>query len=564
LFSDVVEIYDGGTGQWSAGQLSQARFGMGSLTIGNKLFFAGGFGDGGASDVVDIYDAQTGQWTISALPEAAGNLSTAAVGDKAIFLHRANYGDRAVAYFYDTVSGQWSTVPVPDGCSTVVTVGSRVFFPGGSYDAGDGNYAMNYQVAVYDDQTGTWSTTRMPETQYETPSFDLQSFCVGNQAVVVMDGALKIYDDLKDRWSTVRTYLDHGVAVAVGNQILVCDGEQVTGYDLATGASPYDVLSQPRKDLSAWSVGTKAVFAGGIFGNGDFTQRGSDVVDVYDTATGQWSTTTLSQGRQFMATVVLGNEAIIAGGNDLNMNGPVPSRAIDFLTDSSPAPVLIGTIVGNSADGIANVEFHNSGDAALAAPFALTIYAARDNHSSQLLGKVTVHDAVPPGTSARVEVSLSIPDGFALSDYRLVAAAGAGRHPAIFASRIEIGVPKAAIVTAPTLDHSLRSYVFTVSYYSPYEIDGGTLEDRSILVTGPNGYLVFARLIWQSYASSSRRSRVVKLARYQVRGTGQHWSAADNGIYTVHFQGGRVRDRGGYAGQADRLGTFTVAIPPVK
>ncbi len=40
--SDVVDLYDSGTGRWSTAQLSQARFALSATSVGTVAIFAGG------------------------------------------------------------------------------------------------------------------------------------------------------------------------------------------------------------------------------------------------------------------------------------------------------------------------------------------------------------------------------------------------------------------------------------------------------------------------------------------------------------------------------------------
>src|SRR5438067_2969839 len=75
--STTVDIYDGATGQWSTAALSTARSNMALATIGSKVLVAGGRPGPGpqtdphlaASDVVDVYDSRTDQWTVVRLSE---------------------------------------------------------------------------------------------------------------------------------------------------------------------------------------------------------------------------------------------------------------------------------------------------------------------------------------------------------------------------------------------------------------------------------------------------------------------------------------------------------------
>ncbi len=41
--SNVVDLYDSGTGLWSTARLSQARYGLSATSVGTVAIFAGGF-----------------------------------------------------------------------------------------------------------------------------------------------------------------------------------------------------------------------------------------------------------------------------------------------------------------------------------------------------------------------------------------------------------------------------------------------------------------------------------------------------------------------------------------
>ena len=42
VFSNVVDLYDSGTGRWSTAQLSQARSDLSATSVGTVAIFAGG------------------------------------------------------------------------------------------------------------------------------------------------------------------------------------------------------------------------------------------------------------------------------------------------------------------------------------------------------------------------------------------------------------------------------------------------------------------------------------------------------------------------------------------
>ncbi len=46
VVSNVVDLYDSGTGRWSMAQLSQARGYLSATSVGTVAIFAGGLADG--------------------------------------------------------------------------------------------------------------------------------------------------------------------------------------------------------------------------------------------------------------------------------------------------------------------------------------------------------------------------------------------------------------------------------------------------------------------------------------------------------------------------------------
>jgi autotransporter-associated beta strand protein len=87
-------------------------------------------------------------------------------------------------------------------------------------------------------------------------------------------------------------------------------------------------LSQARSDLAATSVGSKVLFAGGLTAAGP-----SDVVDIYDTATGTWTTDRLSQARFSLCAASAGGKAVFGGGDSGNWDSPTDT--VDIYDSSS-------------------------------------------------------------------------------------------------------------------------------------------------------------------------------------------------------------------------------------
>ena len=104
-------------------------------------------------------------------------------------------------------------------------------------------------------------------------------------------------------------------------------------YNTATGNWSIEHLSQARTDLTAVSAGGEVFFAGGQYYNGKSWVY-SNVVDIYDATSDTWSTTTLSLGRSQLTATAVGNEVFFAGGIE---NG-IPSNVVDIFTIPEPSP----------------------------------------------------------------------------------------------------------------------------------------------------------------------------------------------------------------------------------
>lgn len=98
-----------------------------AATVGNKIYFAGGFDRNGMiSHTVDIYDINTGGWGVPlTMPESDAEFSAVAVGDKIYF---------AGGHIYNTSANSWSTFPWPElhGAASCVAKDELIFWAGES------------------------------------------------------------------------------------------------------------------------------------------------------------------------------------------------------------------------------------------------------------------------------------------------------------------------------------------------------------------------------------------------------------------------------------------------
>ena len=97
-------------------------------------------------------------------------------------------------------------------------------------------------------------------------------------------------------------------------------------YDTASGTWTTASLSQARYGLAESSAGNEVVFAGGNTGSGP-----SNVVDIYNAASNTWSTATLSQARYGLSAASVGNLILFAGGD----SSSGPSNVVDIYDTST-------------------------------------------------------------------------------------------------------------------------------------------------------------------------------------------------------------------------------------
>ena len=112
-------------------------------------------------------------------------------------------------------------------------------------------------------------------------------------------------------------------------------------YNSATGVWTTAQLSVGRSNPAAASVGDLAMFAGGsaIHPNGAVKTAVSNAVDIYNSTTGLWTTARLSVGRGRLAAASVGSMIIFAGGYTINdsLNPYQASNVVDLYTCATRA-----------------------------------------------------------------------------------------------------------------------------------------------------------------------------------------------------------------------------------
>jgi hypothetical protein len=121
----------------------------------------------------------------------------------------------------------------------------------------------------------------------------------------------------------------HSLVVDRTHQVL---SNVVDIFDSLSGMWNTTTLSQARGDLAATSLGNLAFFGGGDDGNlTDIGKTIFNIVDIFNSTSQTWSTTTLSQARTLLASSSIGEIVAFGGGRD----GSTESSVVDMLNVTS-------------------------------------------------------------------------------------------------------------------------------------------------------------------------------------------------------------------------------------
>jgi len=216
LFSNV-DIYDASTNTWSTAHLSERRMDLAIGVVGNKVFFAGGLGGPGnsppsnVSKKVDIYDNSTNSWSTAMLSEGRACLSAVTIGNRIYFAggNKAN-GIYTVSCtpsnrvdVYDNLTGAWSVTYMNESESyqAATAIGDKIIWAGGlNYDCKT-NYQLSSKVEIRDVITQTSSNACLfqPNDRFKAiVKNNIIAFFTGEGAI---KNKFDIYDIKNNQWS---------------------------------------------------------------------------------------------------------------------------------------------------------------------------------------------------------------------------------------------------------------------------------------------------------------------------------------------------------------------------
>ena len=245
-YNGTTFVYDDSDGSWTMGTISPRRSRIGSAASTDRIFFAGGFGNGGDYDTINVYEPETGLWSVEHLSVSRWGVAGASTGDTVVFAGGDEWNgpwqDRVD--ILDETTGIWSTSTLSGRASVpaATSVGDKILV-GGGY--GDGGFRT--EVDILDTDSGEWETTHLSQGR------DLFSATSIGPYALFGSGWYRVIDD------------EYAVS------------DVVDIYNVSTQQWHTEQLSVGRYDATAVTVGNKVLFAGGI----NVERERLDVVDIF-------------------------------------------------------------------------------------------------------------------------------------------------------------------------------------------------------------------------------------------------------------------------------------------
>ena len=209
---------------------------MGVGSLGNKIFFAGGFEvtgfqNGFVSNKVDIYDVLSDSWSvgIGTLSEARCSPVVASVGSKILFAGGNISCGRGGPIsgrvdIYDVATKTWTVSDLSEtreGMSSIV-IDAKVFFVGGTIWMDFRNGVPSYKMDIYDNNTQGWSVKQIDFVMNSSTSV-----LMGNKGYFFSGRQVNIYNRFNDSWSAglMDQELNWPAIIAVGDYVYFAGGQ---------------------------------------------------------------------------------------------------------------------------------------------------------------------------------------------------------------------------------------------------------------------------------------------------------------------------------------------------
>jgi len=278
-----VDLYDIVTQTWSTAELSIPRKAMAAAVSGTKVVFAGG-GDHNDSwfnkdyATVDIYDASTNTWTIDSLSTARWGLAGQSIGNKVFFAGGYNgyyCATLNVVDVFDLTTNSWSTTSLSADryFLSAETIGNKIYFAGGDRILpGCYNGSTSNRIDIYDNTTSSWSTSTLiePKAAMASIAHNGKIYWAGGRKDFKLSNLVEIYEASTQTSSQACLFQPNGFFTAVkkSNKIIFFTGEgsvrnKFDIYDVATNTWSIGVLNKDVYGAAIICVNNVIYVAGG-------------------------------------------------------------------------------------------------------------------------------------------------------------------------------------------------------------------------------------------------------------------------------------------------------------
>ncbi len=338
-----VEIFSSSSPAWSAtGSMGTTRGYAPSVTLPDgKILVTGGY-NGSELTTADLYNPATGSWSSAGTMVSGHTEGTATLlpNGRVLLAGHREPGSGQNSELYDPAAGTWTALPnMPSSRirhTATLLVSGKVLITGGGLPSG---LAASL---LFDPDTNSWSTSgslatgRLWHTATALPNGKV--LATGGTSDFAMEsfGSCELYDPAAGTWSTVNAMLEtrqrHSSTLLSNGKVLVVGGLHMGGgftatprataelYDPATGTwSSTGSLAAARYDHRAELLPDGRVIVAGGTGTGAALTS----TEIYNPATGTWSSgPVLSTGRTgALLTLLTTGKVLIAGGTSGNAFG---------------------------------------------------------------------------------------------------------------------------------------------------------------------------------------------------------------------------------------------------
>jgi hypothetical protein len=190
-----------------------------------------------------------------------------------------------------------------------------------------------------------WSYTDLTESKFRmgVTSLGTKAYFAGGESSNGQLSAVEIYDIALEDWDTILNLQyprSHIACVSCGSKVFFAGGidfgtftffDIIEIWDTETGQWEFELLSAPRFSISAVSHGNEILFAGGV---NFILGQAYDIVEIFNIDTEEWTYSALSLPRSSMGAAVVGDLAFFAGGMDFQGNITNRVDIYNFTTDT--------------------------------------------------------------------------------------------------------------------------------------------------------------------------------------------------------------------------------------